>query len=87
MPHPDIEALISIRAAARELDITPSTLIRQVTSGQIRSHDGKVRISEVIADRDANVDLTRSHRRKVTASTPDSSPDSSPPRCTGFDAP
>lgn len=87
MPQDDTEGLVSIRAAARELAITPSTLIRQVASGQIRSHDGKVRISEVVADRAANVDATRSHRRKPTVSAPDSSPDSSGPDATAPAAP
>lgn len=77
MHHPADDSLISIRAAARGLDISPSTLIRQVSSGKIRSHVGKVRLSEVIADRANNVDQTRSHRRKPRRSPPDSHADSS----------
>ena len=41
-----------------------TTLSKQVRAGIIRSHDGKVRLSEVLADRAANIDLSRSKRRE-----------------------
>jgi hypothetical protein len=48
--------LISISAAARSLGLAPSTLSRQVADGKVRCHEGKrVRLSEVVADRKANV--------------------------------
>jgi hypothetical protein len=50
------EPLISIAAAAREIGLNKSTLSRQVESGKIRSHDGKVRLSEVYEDRAKNID-------------------------------
>jgi hypothetical protein len=53
MQHDD---LVSITKAATEIGLSPSTLARQVKAGSIRSHGGKVRISEVLADRAANVD-------------------------------
>jgi hypothetical protein len=52
------EALIGIRAAARQAGIAHSTLSRQVTRGQVRSHGGKVRLSEVLYDRKHNLDPT-----------------------------
>jgi hypothetical protein len=52
------EKLIGIRAAARKVGIAHSTLSRQVTRGQVRSHGGKVRLSEVIYDRKHNLDPT-----------------------------
>jgi transposase-like protein len=55
--------LISIAEAARQIGVNKSTLARQVKAGSIRSHDGKVRLSEVLEDRAANIDLTRSQRR------------------------
>jgi hypothetical protein len=57
------EELISLRDAAREIGINVSTLSRQVKSGAVRSHDGKVRLSEVLEDRANNIDLTQSRRR------------------------
>ena len=50
------EPLISIAAAAREIGLNKSTLSRQVASGAIRSHDGKVKLSEVYEDRAKNID-------------------------------
>jgi len=41
--------LISISEAARLIGINKSTLSRQVESGAIRSHDGKVVLAEVVA--------------------------------------
>jgi hypothetical protein len=52
------EALIGITAAAREIGISHSTLSRQVKLGQVRSHNGKVRLSEVLEDRANNIDNT-----------------------------
>jgi hypothetical protein len=50
------EKLIGITAAARQIGISHSTLSRQVKLGQIRSHGGKVKLSEVLHDRDRNID-------------------------------
>lgn len=47
----DSDALVSIAEAARDVGVHRSTLSRQVQAGKVRSHDGKVRLSEVIADR------------------------------------
>jgi hypothetical protein len=55
--------LISIGEAARQVGINKSTLSRQVKSGAVRSHKGKVVLSEVLADRASNIDLTQSRRR------------------------
>lgn len=55
--------LISISEAARKIGINKSTLSRQVESKAVRSHGGKVVLSEVLADRAANIDLTQSRRR------------------------
>lgn len=57
--------LISISEAARTIGINKSTLSRQVESGAVRSHDGKVVLAEVVADRNANVNLAQSRRRPV----------------------
>lgn len=50
------EKLIGITEAARQVGISHSTLSRQVKCGQVRSHGGKVRLSEVLHDRDRNID-------------------------------
>ena len=50
------EALIGITAAARQIGLSHSTLSRQVKLGQVRSHGGKVKLSEVLYDRDRNID-------------------------------
>jgi hypothetical protein len=55
--------LISIRETAGKIEVNKSTLSRQVESGAVRSHDGKVVLAEVVADRKANVDLAQSRRR------------------------
>jgi excisionase family DNA binding protein len=47
--------LVSISEAARQLKLNKSTLSRQIKAKRIRSHGGKVRISEVRADRSANI--------------------------------
>lgn len=66
MRQHDCEELLSIREAAKKVGLDKSTLARQVNAGLIRSHGGKVRVSEVLADRAANIDLTRSRRGKKT---------------------
>lgn len=55
--------LISISEAARIIGINKSTLSRQVESGAVRSHGGKVVLAEVVADRASNVNLAQSRRR------------------------
>jgi hypothetical protein len=52
------EPLIGITAAARQVGVSHSTLSRQVKLGQVRSHKGKVRLSEVLQDRANNIDNT-----------------------------
>jgi IS30 family transposase len=49
------KALVSVAEAARNIGVHRSTLIRQIARGQIRNWGGMVRVSEVIADRAANV--------------------------------
>jgi hypothetical protein len=60
---PGVDPLISVTAAAREVGVDRSTLAKQVRLGVVRGHGGKVRLSEVLADRAANIDLSRSRRR------------------------
>jgi hypothetical protein len=60
----DPDPLISISAAAMRLGIDRSVLSRQIKAGAVRSHGKNVRFSEVLADRAANIDLTRSGRRE-----------------------
>lgn len=62
--------LISISEAARLIGINKSTLSRQVESGAIRSHGGKVVLAEVVADRSSNVNLAQSRRRPAKPKTP-----------------
>jgi len=50
-----MEPLISLSEAARKIGLNKSTLSRQVKAGTIRSHDGKVRLSEVLEDRANNI--------------------------------
>ena len=57
------DPLITISAAADRLGINRSTLSRQIKAGAVRAYGQKVRFSEVLADRAANIDLTRSGRR------------------------
>jgi hypothetical protein len=64
--------LVSIAAAAKEIGYSPSTLARQVKAGSIRSHGGKVRLSEVLADRAANIDSSRWIDRERNGRTPKS---------------
>jgi transposase-like protein len=49
------EPLVSLAEAARNIGVHRSTLSRQTASGQVRNWGGKVRVSEVVADRAANV--------------------------------
>lgn len=76
--RPDADPLISVAEAARKLSLNKSTLSRQIRAGAIRSHDGKVRLSEVLADRANNIDLTRTGRREgrldAVASTAEPAP-------------
>jgi len=65
MQHDD--ELISISAAAKAIGVNRSTLSRQIADGHVRSHAGKVRLSEVLEDRIANIDLGRSRRREGQA--------------------
>ena len=59
------DPLIGIREAARQIGINHSTLSRQVKAGLIRSHDGLVRLSEVLEDRATNIDNSLwAHRKK-----------------------
>jgi transposase-like protein len=58
------DPLVSISAAAREIGVSQSTLSRQIRAGSIRSHAGKVRVSEVLLDRKNNVDTSRWDNRK-----------------------
>lgn len=51
----DDDELVSLSKAARRVGVCCSTLSRQIHAGKIRSHDGKVRISEVIEDRQRNL--------------------------------
>jgi hypothetical protein len=64
-----VDGLISLGAAAKAVGINKSTLSRQVKAKQIRSHGGKVRLSEVLEDRASNIDLSQS-RRGPKASKP-----------------
>jgi hypothetical protein len=45
------EPMISVAEAARRSGLNRSTLSRQVNAGRVRSHNGKVLMSEVVADR------------------------------------
>ncbi|WP_063688817.1 hypothetical protein [Bradyrhizobium stylosanthis] len=59
------DPLISIAAAAKAIGLNRSTLSRQVNLGLVRSHDGKVRLSEVLADRRSKI----AARNPATAAT------------------
>lgn len=76
------EPLLSISDAARQIGVHKSTLSRQVTSGAVRSHKGKVRLSEVLEDRASNIDLTRSRRRAGDADAFDEAVAPPPPDAT-----
>jgi hypothetical protein len=58
------DPLVSVSAAARTIGVRQSTLSRQIKAGSIRSHGGKVRVSEVLADRKNNIDSSRWNDRK-----------------------
>jgi hypothetical protein len=55
----DGEQPLSIAAAARQVGVSRQTLWTQVQSGAVRSHDGRVYMSEVKDDRRRNVDTAR----------------------------
>lgn len=62
------DPLIGIREAARQIGINHSTLSRQVKAGLVRSHEGMVRLSEVLEDRANNIDNSLwAHRKKAGA--------------------
>ena len=71
------DPLIGITEAARRIGINHSTLSRQVKSGQVRSHGGKVRLSEVLEDRANNIDASIWDARRKKAE-PDVHAPSSP---------
>jgi len=71
------DPLIGITEAARRIGINHSTLSRQIKSGQVRSHDGKVRLSEVLEDRANNIDASIWDARRRNAE-PDVHAPSSP---------
>jgi hypothetical protein len=56
---PPADQLIGVAEAARILGLNRSTLSRQVKLGLVRAHRGKVRLSEVRADRRNNLDMSR----------------------------
>jgi hypothetical protein len=58
------EPFISITAAAKAEGVSRQHLHRQIKVGLVRSHGGKVRLSEVREDRARNVDASRANRRK-----------------------
>jgi hypothetical protein len=58
----DDEELITPAAAARTIGLNRSTLSRQIRNGAIRTHDGLLKLSEVIEDRANNIDLTKARR-------------------------
>jgi hypothetical protein len=58
------DPLISIRAAAKEAGVSHTTIMRQVNAGAIRSHDGMVRLSEVLEDRLRHINLTKGKGRQ-----------------------
>jgi hypothetical protein len=73
-PEADGDDLISLGAAAKVLGINKSTLSRQVRTGQVRSHGGKVRLSEVREDRAKNVRATPAAEQDETAAEAPTSP-------------
>lgn len=85
------DELISVAAAAAAVGINRSTLGRQVKTGAIRSHNGRVRLTEVLEDRAANIDLTQSRRKGAAhsgaADATDAAPDATnpPPDATARD--
>jgi hypothetical protein len=63
----DGDPLMCVAAAAREIGLNRSTLCRQVNAGRVRSHDGRVRLSEVLADRKAMGACAGRQRERSTA--------------------
>jgi hypothetical protein len=51
----DKEPLLSLSQAARAIGVNKSTISRQIRDGQIRSQDGKVKLSELRVDRKNNL--------------------------------
>lgn len=68
------DPLISIAECARNIGINKSTLSRQIKSGLIRSHDGAVRLSEVLEDRANNIDKAIWANRTKDKSPPAGAP-------------
>ncbi|WP_338688281.1 hypothetical protein V5279_23520 [Bradyrhizobium sp. 26S5] len=56
------EPLISISEAARQLGLHKSTLSRQIGQKRIRTHGGRVRLSEVKADRSNTIPMRSATR-------------------------
>jgi hypothetical protein len=73
-PEADGDDLISLGAAAKVLGINKSTLSRQARTGQVRSHGGKVRLSEVREDRAKNVRATSAAEQDDSAAVAPASP-------------
>ena len=61
------ERHISITAAASVVGVHKSTLCRQVKAGLIRSKGGKVKLSQVLEDRAANLDFAAWNGRRAAA--------------------
>jgi hypothetical protein len=68
------DPLISIGKCAREIGLNKSTLSRQIKAGLIRSHDGSVRLSEVLEDRANNIDKSIWANRSKDKSEPSPAP-------------
>lgn len=51
--------LITLSDAARRIGINKSTISRQIKAGLLRSHGGKVRLTELLEDRARNLDPAR----------------------------
>jgi hypothetical protein len=68
------EPLISLGKAAKEIGINKSTLSRQIKAGSIRSHGGKVRLSEVLEDRANNIAVAIRNVTKATVAPADPHP-------------
>jgi hypothetical protein len=77
------DPLISIAAAARQVGINKSTLSRQVKAGLIRSHQGMVRLSEVLEDRANNIDKSIWLHRSKPGTTPEAATVHAPLHATG----
>lgn len=60
------DPLIRVSEAARKIGLNRSTLSRQVKAGLIRSHNGLVRLSEVLEDRANNIDVQVAEAESAT---------------------